>query len=288
MLRPMYALYFGGMGAQGHELPRQRPRSAWATRTRSQQIQDALPGRAARTRPRAAVPTRARRGARAHRPGGQDPRRPRGVARVARGHVADRRRHRPGAPGRRAGSGLSAPVRPYPPSSAAPAPAPGHHGRHRVLRRGDHRRGRRLGQHRLGPAGASCSTASPARCGRPSIPPEDFALRDQDGDMASLHQYRGQPVILTFMYSTCQNTCPLMADQIRGAMNDLGHDVPALAVSVDPATTRRSTPSASCSSTRWSGGCGSCSAAEPSSRRSGRPTGSSPRAASSTTRPTCC
>ena len=73
----------------------------------------------------------------------------------------------------------------------------------------------------------------------PEIPPRDFALRDQDGDMASLHQYRGQPVILTFMYSTCQNTCPIMADQIRGAMNDLGHDVPALAVSVDP---RNDTP----------------------------------------------
>ena len=73
----------------------------------------------------------------------------------------------------------------------------------------------------------------------PEIPPKDFALRDQDGDMASLHQYRGQPVILTFMYPTCQNTCPIMADQIRGAMNDLGHDVPALAVSVDP---RNDTP----------------------------------------------
>jgi len=73
----------------------------------------------------------------------------------------------------------------------------------------------------------------------PEIPPKDFALRDQDGDMASLRQYRGQPVILTFMYSTCQNTCPIMADQIRGAMNDLGQDVPALAVSVDP---RNDTP----------------------------------------------
>jgi len=73
----------------------------------------------------------------------------------------------------------------------------------------------------------------------PEIPPKDFALRDQDGATASLHQYRGQPVILTFMYSTCQNTCPIMADQIRGAMNDLGYDVPALAVSVDP---RNDTP----------------------------------------------
>jgi protein SCO1 len=73
----------------------------------------------------------------------------------------------------------------------------------------------------------------------PQIPPKDFSLRDQDGDLTSLHQYRGQPVILTFMYSTCQNTCPIMADQIRGAMDDLGHDVPALAISVDP---RNDTP----------------------------------------------
>ena len=68
----------------------------------------------------------------------------------------------------------------------------------------------------------------------PQIPPKDFTLRDQDGRLASLRSYRGQPVIVTFMYSTCQDTCPIMADQIRGAMDELGHDVPALAVSVDP------------------------------------------------------
>jgi protein SCO1/2 len=66
------------------------------------------------------------------------------------------------------------------------------------------------------------------------IPPKDFALRDQDGRVTSLAAYRGQPVILTFMYSTCKDTCPLMADQIRGALDDLGRNVPALAVSVDP------------------------------------------------------
>ena len=47
--------------------------------------------------------------------------------------------------------------------------------------------------------------------------------------------YRGQVVVLTFMYSTCQDTCPVTATTIRGALDDLGHDVPALAVSVDPA-----------------------------------------------------
>jgi protein SCO1/2 len=70
---------------------------------------------------------------------------------------------------------------------------------------------------------------------RPAIPPQDFRLRDQDGKTVSLSSYRGRPVILTFMYSTCRDTCPLTAQQIKGAMDDLGHDVPALAVSVDPA-----------------------------------------------------
>jgi protein SCO1 len=67
------------------------------------------------------------------------------------------------------------------------------------------------------------------------IPPADFTLPDQDGRPAALAAYRGRPVIVTFMYSTCKDTCPLMADQIRGALDALGHDVPTLVVSVDPA-----------------------------------------------------
>ena len=37
------------------------------------------------------------------------------------------------------------------------------------------------------------------------------------------------------MDATCRDTCPLVAQQIRGALDDIGHDVPVLAVSVDPA-----------------------------------------------------
>jgi protein SCO1/2 len=69
---------------------------------------------------------------------------------------------------------------------------------------------------------------------RPDIPPQDFHLRDQDGKAVSLRQFRGRVVVLTFMYTTCRDTCPLTATQIRGALDDLDHDVPALAVSVDP------------------------------------------------------
>src|SRR3954471_19028807 len=69
----------------------------------------------------------------------------------------------------------------------------------------------------------------------PGIPPIAFSLKDQDGKTATLAQYRGRPVMLTFMYSTCRDTCPLTAQQIKGALDQLGSDVPTLAISVDPA-----------------------------------------------------
>ncbi len=69
----------------------------------------------------------------------------------------------------------------------------------------------------------------------PDIPVRDFRLRDEDGKPASLREYRGRVVVLTFMYSTCQDTCPVTAQTIRGALDQVGHDVPVLAVSVDPA-----------------------------------------------------
>ena len=51
MLRPFYALYFGGMGAQGRELPQRRARSAWATRPRPRRSRTST-SRGRRTRPR--------------------------------------------------------------------------------------------------------------------------------------------------------------------------------------------------------------------------------------------
>jgi protein SCO1/2 len=62
----------------------------------------------------------------------------------------------------------------------------------------------------------------------------DFRLRDQDGEPATMAQYRGRPVAVTFVYSTCEDTCPALVDQVRGALDDTGADVPLLAVSVDP------------------------------------------------------
>ncbi|MGN6187800.1 MAG: SCO family protein [Conexibacter sp.] len=65
----------------------------------------------------------------------------------------------------------------------------------------------------------------------------DFRLRDQDGRTATMREYRGRTVVVTFMYSTCRDTCPLTAQQIRGALDDLGPagSVPVVVISVDPA-----------------------------------------------------
>ena len=62
----------------------------------------------------------------------------------------------------------------------------------------------------------------------------DFDLQDQDGEPISMREFRGDPVIVTFLYTTCEDTCPLQAQTIRGALDQLGHDVPAIAIAVDP------------------------------------------------------
>jgi protein SCO1/2 len=70
---------------------------------------------------------------------------------------------------------------------------------------------------------------------RPQAPPADFTLTDQDGERVRVADLRGAPVVVTFMYTTCEDDCPTMTQQVRGALDDLGRDVPVLAVSVDPA-----------------------------------------------------
>lgn len=71
---------------------------------------------------------------------------------------------------------------------------------------------------------------------RPSgIPPTHLTLRDQHGRYLSVENLRGRPVVISFMYTTCEDDCPILTQQIRGALDELGHDPPVIAVSVDPA-----------------------------------------------------
>jgi protein SCO1/2 len=61
-----------------------------------------------------------------------------------------------------------------------------------------------------------------------------FELTDEREEPIAMSDFRGQPVIVTFLYTHCDETCPPAAQQVKGALNELGHDVPALAIAVEP------------------------------------------------------
>ena len=64
-----------------------------------------------------------------------------------------------------------------------------------------------------------------------------FELRNQFGQRVSLSDYEGKVVLLTFLYTSCPDICPLTTSLIRDAhqllSDDVG-DVTFVAVSVDP------------------------------------------------------
>jgi protein SCO1/2 len=67
----------------------------------------------------------------------------------------------------------------------------------------------------------------------------NFTLSDEEGGRVSLGEYRGRVVVLTFLYSTCGDTCMVIGQQIRGALDELESEharLPVvLIVSADPA-----------------------------------------------------
>lgn len=68
------------------------------------------------------------------------------------------------------------------------------------------------------------------------VPARDFTLQDQYGRRVSLESSsRGQVTMLAFVASSCRSACELIAQQIRGALDDLPRAAAVLLVSVDPA-----------------------------------------------------
>ena len=98
----------------------------------------------------------------------------------------------------------------------------------------------------LGSSGRT-TAGQAARFIGPAMPPgfrtANFSLPDQNGRTATLASYRGRVVVLTFLHSLCHGQCPIIAQQIRGGIDELPAAararVSALAVSVDP---RQDTP----------------------------------------------
>jgi protein SCO1/2 len=64
----------------------------------------------------------------------------------------------------------------------------------------------------------------------------DFQLIDQNGQTLTLADFQGQVVVLTFLDSRCQDTCPLTAADLRRthqALGDAAHSVVFLGVNVN-------------------------------------------------------
>jgi protein SCO1 len=62
-----------------------------------------------------------------------------------------------------------------------------------------------------------------------------FTLADERGKPLALHQLRGQVTVLAFLFSRCGAACVLIAQQIRGALDELAKPPAVVIVSVDPA-----------------------------------------------------
>jgi protein SCO1 len=72
----------------------------------------------------------------------------------------------------------------------------------------------------------------------PPLKATDFALRDQDGKLVRLSALAGKYRIVTFLYTSCPDVCPLIAANLNQALRRLTPSerahVRVLAVSVDP------------------------------------------------------
>jgi protein SCO1/2 len=90
------------------------------------------------------------------------------------------------------------------------------------------------------PGGAQQSAAGEGFYGTlalPAKPAPPIHLRNYLGQPVSLSEYRGKAVLVTFLYANCPDVCPLIASNLRVALNLLGRrasEAQVIAVSVDP------------------------------------------------------
>jgi protein SCO1 len=85
---------------------------------------------------------------------------------------------------------------------------------------------------------AYAAAATPSQVELPRISPApEFTLTDQDGKAFSLHDTRGKVAVVTFIFTSCSSTCPLLTAKLVGIQRKLGEDassVSFVAITVDP------------------------------------------------------
>jgi protein SCO1/2 len=84
---------------------------------------------------------------------------------------------------------------------------------------------------RLTPSRFSGTAASPSK------PAPPLRLTDSLGHEVDIDQYRGNAVLVAFIYTHCPDVCPLIVGNLRTAQSELGPkagDLQIIAVSVDP------------------------------------------------------
>jgi protein SCO1 len=90
----------------------------------------------------------------------------------------------------------------------------------------------------------TASTASAAKVAykaeavlSPATPEPPLKLRNYLGQPVNIDQYRGKPVLITFVYTHCPDVCPLIVSNLRVAQNLMGaggaQKAQVIAVSVD-------------------------------------------------------
>src|SRR5512144_2263138 len=94
-----------------------------------------------------------------------------------------------------------------------------------------------------------------ARFVLPVEPPVDFQLRDQNGRVTSPRDALGKVLVMTFLFTNCDDVCPAQAQIIGEAARKAGKGVEVYAVSVDPAA---DTPVRASSCGRCGRATGSC------------------------------
>jgi protein SCO1 len=88
----------------------------------------------------------------------------------------------------------------------------------------------------------------------PGVHGHDFTLTNQRGQRVSLSAYHGKVVVLVFLFSSCR-TCVLVADQVRGALDEVEgtRGVATIFVSTDPRVDTRGSVSRFLSETSLGG-----------------------------------